>query len=166
MISINVHKDLVGSSLYKEAEASSVDGTERRVTAVALDSICHDEQTQGPYLIKIDVQGAELDVLRGASEILLQTEFIMMEVSLFEFFKGGPQFSDVVSFMKDKGFVCSDIYGFQYRPLDNALSQVDIAFVKENGRFRQTHVYATLEQRAIQNAQFMTALEKLGNRPV
>jgi len=163
--SINVHNDLVGSSIYKETEGGSIDGTERNVALVALDSVCHEQHTEGPYLIKIDVQGAEIDVLQGASTILAETEFVILEVSLFEFFKGGPQFSDVIAFMKDKGFVCYDIYGFQYRPFDNALSQIDAVFVKENGRFRQIHVYATPEQREIQDAQIKTALEGVLNRP-
>lgn len=157
----NVHKDLVGSSLYKETEGGGVDGTERTVPVVTLDWVCREEKTTGPYLIKIDVQGAELDVLRGAAEILPETECIFLEVSLFEFFKGGPQLFDVIFFMKECGFVCYDIFGFQYRLLDNALSQVDMVFVKEKGLFRSDHSYATREQRAAQDAQFIKIMENV-----
>jgi hypothetical protein len=44
--------------------------------------------------------------------------------------------------MKDRGFVVYDICGFVQRPLDGALAQVDLAFVKENGHFRKCHDYA------------------------
>ena len=107
-----------------------------------------------PILLKVDVQGAELDVMRGAARILEGCEFVILEVSFFEFFKGGPQFYDVVSFMKARGFIACDIGGLQYRLLDHALSQVDLAFCKQDGLFRQSHVYATPAQRAIQNRQF------------
>jgi hypothetical protein len=60
---------------------------------------------------------------------------------------GGPQFYDVVSRMKQFGFVVYDMWGLNYRPFDNALVQVDMAFVREEGAFRGSHVFATLEQR-------------------
>jgi hypothetical protein len=53
--------------------------------------------------------------------------------------------------MKSHGFVAYDVFGFQYRPLDNALSQADIAFVREGGSFRQHHYYATRNQREQQD---------------
>ena len=44
-----------------------------------------------------------------------------------------------------------DIYELQYRPLDHALSRVDVVLVKEDGQFRKFHHYATPEQRVKQN---------------
>jgi FkbM family methyltransferase len=148
---INVHPDLVGSSLYLEEENSDVNGIERIVPAITLDEFCQNTKTQGPYLIKIDTQGAELDVLMGAKTVLPETAFVILEVSFFEFFRGGPQIYDCIVFMKEHGFVAYDIFGFQYRPSDGAMSQVDIAFVEEKGPFRQHHYYATPDQRAAQN---------------
>jgi FkbM family methyltransferase len=151
---INVHPDLVGSSLYKEEEGAHVDGVERRVPGVSLNEICATRETRPPYLIKIDTQGSELDVLRGAEQILPQTDFIIMEVSLFGFFKGGPQLYDCMEFMKARGFVAYDIFDPQYRLLDGAMSQIDIAFVQDRSKFRKFHFYATREQRAEQNRRF------------
>ncbi len=157
-VTINVHPDLLGSSLYLEAEDSNVNGVPRTVPAIVLDGLTKDERIKAPFLIKIDVQGAELDVLLGVEAILGSTEYIILEVSFFEFFKGGPQFWDVVNFMKSKGFVAYDIWGLQYRPLDNGLSQVDIAFVKETGLFRKYHSYATAGQREDQNKRLQSLM--------
>jgi FkbM family methyltransferase len=150
-VTINVHPDWVGSSLYIEDEATDVNGVPRTVPAVPLDQIARDANLIAPFLIKIDVQGAELDVLLGAEATLQATELIILEASFFEVFKGGPQFYDIVTFMKSKGFVAYDLFGLQYRPLDNALSQVDVVFVKEGGIFRKYHYYATPRQREEQN---------------
>jgi FkbM family methyltransferase len=159
---LNVHHDLVGSSLYNEVEeGTDINGTPREVRTVTIDGMVARRQARPPYLIKIDVQGAELDVLRGAENALKHTEYILLEVSLFQFFKNGPSFSDVVAYMKDKGFVPYDLYELQYRPLDCALAQVDIAFVREAGDFRKTHAYATPEQRAEQNRRFLSYLRRL-----
>ena len=157
-VTINVHPDLLGSSLYLEAEDSNVNGVPRTVPAIVLDGLTKDKRIKAPFLINIDVQGAELDVLLGVEATLGSTEYIILEVSFFEFFKGGPQFWDVVNFMKSKGFVAYDIWGLQYRPLDNGLSQADIAFVKETGLFRKNHSYATAGQREDQNKRFQSLM--------
>jgi FkbM family methyltransferase len=161
---LNVHPDWAGSSLYREEEESDVNGVPRTVPAVALDSLQSELSLQAPFLLKVDVQGAELDVLAGAGEVLRGAEYVLLEVSLFEFFKGGPQFHDVVTFMKSHGFVAYDVYGLQYRPLDQALAQVDIAFVKEGGSLRQHHHYATSRQREEQNRRFERRRKELLRR--
>jgi FkbM family methyltransferase len=146
-ITINVHPDLVGSSFYLEAEGSTVNGFQREVPVITLDTLVDTDRIRAPVLLKIDVQGAELDVLSGGEKLLSSTEYALIEISLFEFFKGGPQLHDIIEFMKVRGFVAYDISGLQYRPFDNALSQVDLSFVKEGGLFRRHHQYATAEQR-------------------
>ncbi len=146
-IAINVHPDLSGSTIFKESEGLKADGLSRRVDMVRLDTLCRMKNMPGPYLIKIDTQGAELLVLEGAAGILSETEVIILEVSFFQFYKNGPQFFDVVAGMKNLGFCAYDIYGGQLRPLDGALAQVDMVFVKANGPFRENHHYATPRQR-------------------
>jgi len=147
----NVHNDKFGSSLLSEVEGASVDGAPRTVPVVTIDQQCAEKNLTGPFLIKLDVQGAELQVLSGATRTLQQTEAVILEVTLFGTMIGGPQFYDVVHFMKQSGFVAYDIFAVNYRPLDGALAQVDMIFVRENGPFRQTHAFATPAQREASN---------------
>jgi len=144
---LHVHPDLLGSSLFLEEEDSDVNGTPVEVEVVTLDELCAARNCKPPYLIKIDTQGAELEVLAGAMQVLEETELLLLEVSLFRFFRGGPLFHDVIAYMKERGFVVYDILDFCYRPLDGALCQVNLVFVKDTGRFREHHFYATKEQR-------------------
>ena len=143
----NVHTDhLVGSSFFNEAMGPDFDGTQRMVNAVRIDDVLRENRIQGPYLIKVDTQGSELNVLEGALKTLEETELIILEVSMFQFMVGAPQFHDVVIYMKNRGFVAYDIFGGTTRPLDVALGQIDMVFVKENGLFRRNHCYATPDQ--------------------
>ena len=144
---LNVHSDKCGSSFLKEVEGPSVDGYPRQVPVVTVDQVCSEKNLKGPYLMKVDVQGAELQVLAGSKRTLQETDVVILEVTLFGMMIGGPQLYDVVSKMKEFGFVAYDVCGFLYRPFDDALSQVDVVFVREQGRFRKSHVYATAEQR-------------------
>jgi len=159
-VTINVHPDLSGSSIYFEDEDSNVNGVPRVVTAITLDELCRVNKLKPPYLIKIDVQGSELDALKGGIKTLQGAEYIILETVLFEFFKDGPQIFDIFEFMKEQGFVCYDIFDPGYRLFDGAMSQVDIAFVKESGQFRSYHFYATREQREIQNIKFLESLKQ------
>jgi FkbM family methyltransferase len=145
---LNVHTgQLDCSSLLKETEGASVDGTPREVPVVTIDELCSRKELSGPYLIKIDAQGAELRALRGAARVLRDTEVVILEVTLFGTMIGGPQLADVVTFMNERGFVAYDVWGFLYRPYDGALSQIDVAFVRQDGLYRRSHVFATPEQR-------------------
>ncbi len=153
-IEINVHPDLVGSSIYLENENSDVNGIPRSISSVTLDNIFKKKNLLDKgvdYLIKIDTQGSEIDVLKGAEKILKYTECVILETTLFEPFIGGHSFFDVIKFMKDKGFVAYEMFSPSYRPLDGAMIQIDIAFVKEFGKFRQHHCYANENQRTSHN---------------
>ena len=127
-----------------------MDGIPREVPLVTIDNLCAERSLHGPFLIKVDVHGAELQVLAGALRTLEQTEAVILETTLFGTMLGGPQVYDVIEWMKEAGFAIYDIYGFNYRPLDGALCKVDMVFVKEKGRFREQHAFATAEQRQVQ----------------
>jgi FkbM family methyltransferase len=148
---IHVHPDLVGSSLLLETEGHGVDGFEREIPATTVDEVVRSHEAPGPYLLKVDVQGAELDVLGGAAETLRSTDLIILEVSFFRFFMGGPQFYDVVAYMRETGFVVYDIFNLLYRPLDGALAQADVMFVPNGSPLRSQHIYAGPDQRRAQN---------------
>jgi hypothetical protein len=46
---------------------------------------------------------------------------------------------EVLAFMAERDFFPYDVFGGYNRPLDNALAQLDIAFVKREGPFRCDH---------------------------
>lgn len=145
-IIINVHPDLVGSSLFRESEESDVNGVPRTVAMVAVDTVA--AELPGPILLKADVQGAELAVLAGAAATLQRTECVVLETSFFRFFDGAPLAFEVMAALRDQGFAVHDIVGLAHRPLDGALAQADIVFVREDSALRRHHHYASALQRA------------------
>lgn len=120
----------------------------REIPVVTLDDLCRERNLETPYVLKVDVGGAELQVLDGASKTLKDTALVILEVSFFSFGDGWPEFYDVIDYMKKRGFVAYDVFGGHNRPLDRARAMVDIAFVKENGRFRTSCAWISLEQQA------------------
>jgi FkbM family methyltransferase len=57
-----------------------------------------------PALLKIDVQGLELEVLRGGTRVLKSVDAVLVECSFFEFYSGQARADDVVRFLHEHGF--------------------------------------------------------------
>ena len=144
---INVHPyHLAGSTLMKQEAGAQADGEPRKIRVIQLDDALEQRSLPQPSLIKIDVQGAELKVLDGCQKCLKHADVVVLEVSLFKLMKGIPEIYDVMHYMKTRGFVAYDIIHGINRPLDNALAQVDILFVREDGMFRKDHAFCSIEQ--------------------
>lgn len=137
-----VPPDLARASLRLERDFSPRDVRTRDIPCAPLDAMVTDRRWRAPFLLKLDVQGAELDVLRGARRVLRQAAYVVLEASLYDFYHGGPLIGDCVTFMRESGFDVYDVMDPQYRPYDRALAQVDLAFVPSGGPLRAVHRFA------------------------
>lgn len=102
-----------GNSYYREnpryqpiaAEIYS-DDHKRRVKAVTLDAVVNLKQFPKPDFIKMDIQGSELDVLKGAEETIKDVEHIVLELQRVEYNLGAPLNKDVIDYMDSLGYDC------------------------------------------------------------
>lgn len=97
---------------------------------------------EGPALAKIDVQGAEMIVLRGMTGRIAELDAVIVETSTIATVKGGPEVADVVAFMREHGFVIADVLGLKRRPLDDATAQLDLLFVPQDSSLRADRRWA------------------------
>jgi FkbM family methyltransferase len=131
---IVVRRNIGGSSFFEE-QGRAPDVTGRYPVKVRrFDSIF--SEFDRPALAKIDVQGAELAVIRGMEGIVRQIDSIIVEVSTIATVIGGPEVSDVIALLDQMGLRLYDILSLNRRPLDGALAQVDLAFVQEQSALR------------------------------
>lgn len=88
-------------------------------------------------LIKIDCQGAEISILKGASSILEKTDFILLEIPLFGQYNDGiPNFLEHIQYMNSIGFITYDIVENNY--INNFNMQLDVVFINKNHEFNKT----------------------------
>ena len=129
-----VYKNQGLSSAYPAARAVA-EADRITVPTVQLDTLMADTDLKPPYAIKIDVEGAELDVLRGASRTLEETQAVVVETSIGKRRIGAAEFGDVVCFMREHGFSVFDLTsGSNW---EGNLSLVDVIFVRTDSAVRE-----------------------------
>ena len=82
-------------------------------------------------LIKIDVQGSEIDIINGGLEIFKAAKGILMEVSLVEYNQNAPTKDFVYDYMDNLGFKPVELIGNINHPLTYKLIQQDILFLNK-----------------------------------
>jgi FkbM family methyltransferase len=82
-------------------------------------------------LIKIDVQGSEIDIINGGLEIFKNAKGILMEVSLVEYNQNAPTKDFVYEYMDNLGFKPVELIGNINHPLTYELIQQDILFLNK-----------------------------------
>lgn len=131
-VEFNIYE--TASSVLKEDNETGAKVEIRTLTT--LDQLTINTPFAQPDFIKIDTQGYELEILKGAEKTMQYAEFVLLEVSLIDIYKGCPLVAEVMAFMQAKSFVLYDICSLMRRPFDNALYQSDFLFVKESSPFR------------------------------
>ena len=121
----NVNPIGTGSSLYKENTNWYTEGKTQTVVTKRLDD-CNYFDGAPIDFIKLDVQGSELDILRGGENTIKNTTFVMAEVSLLEYNQGAPLIDAVVDKMVELGFCIVDVV--DYHRSNGIIIQLDLLF--------------------------------------
>lgn len=97
------------ASLLDVAAASKEDfgvipGPEVGVLLAPLDQWVAAHDLRWPDLIKLDLQGYEIEALKGAKHCLEHARWVLCEMSFREYYHGQPSFAEVVRFLDAAGF--------------------------------------------------------------
>jgi FkbM family methyltransferase len=146
-VQLNVSADLEASSVLPMEERhvrhcpeSAYVGVETVELAV-LDEV-------GPSLIgeweraylKLDVQGYELEVLRGAARLLPRIALVEAELSLVPLYRGGPLYRGVIDHLDDHGFELISVEGITEEPETGHMLQFDGVFAQSTSTGRRASV--------------------------
>ena len=101
-----------------------------------------DDYSGCAQLLKLDVQGYELEILKGAPKVLSSAEVVLLEGNFLDLHIGVPLAHEVLQFMAERGFVLYDTGDFYRRPLDQALWCMDLVFVRRDGEWRLSKRWA------------------------
>jgi FkbM family methyltransferase len=135
------NKDIGFSSLFPinpdyTKRRGSIVQDEVLVDAITLDNYFQDKPH--PDILWIDVEGAELQVLRGATRVLPSVKLIHVEVSFRPMQVGKPLFWELARYLKSQGFAFHGFmeisalkaFLYRYRLLPNLPWRLNAVFVR------------------------------------
>jgi FkbM family methyltransferase len=127
---VNYYKCLdgvpTGNGIYPENTDYKFEPEKRK--AITLSTLLGSEN--GFDLIKMDVQGAERDIIQGSLPIMANTKFLLLELQTVQYTKGTPRFSEMVTYLHDLGFEFVDIFDLKYDR--DCLIEMDCLFINRN----------------------------------
>jgi FkbM family methyltransferase len=139
---------------FYNTHITSVQNTEyaqmRTLPLTTLDRLVQGRSLKPPYILKLDVQGAELDVLRGALATLAQSVIVTTEIQIF---LERDNIVELLAFMQGQGFVLFDLTEQGYYPSSNVLCQCYATFIPKAMDFRKNLKWCTPEQEPVVNEQ-------------
>jgi FkbM family methyltransferase len=104
---------------------------ETRVDVQTVDEFCKTENVARIDVLKLDTQGFDLEVLRGAANMLAQSKIglVYLEIIFPGMYEELPSFSDIYQFLISKGFRLVSFYDFHYQ--NQLVSWTDALFLHE-----------------------------------
>lgn len=127
----NGEEGCTGNSIYKENSDFYKEGA---YYSIKLHTKTLDKEFNGMCfdLIKIDVQGSELDIIKGGLQLIKKAKALLLEVSIEEFNIGSPKKETVFAFLQDIGYVPVKKIADLNHPIHHTLVQQDFLFLNKN----------------------------------
>lgn len=118
------------TQLHKNAFPITEKVREEKIFVKVLDRIVKDLKLKKKVMMKIDVQGYEIHVLRGAENTIKEVDIILIETSFYELYKNQPLFKDIYNFLSDRGFNYYGSLEQLYDERDGKILQADSVFIR------------------------------------
>lgn len=99
------------------------------VETISIDDFIEGHETTAPDYLKIDVQGAEYEILEGSELALNNITGIFLETQLREIYLGAPLFPEIHMFLNNLGFRL--IFCEYNADLGGELVEFDVAYVRD-----------------------------------
>jgi FkbM family methyltransferase len=123
-----------GSSIYEEN--TNYERTIRHKKMKKLDDFDLKFDLFSGGFLKLDVQGSEIDVIRGAKKIIERTDVVLMEMNLLNYNEGAPALNVVIQELDNLGFSVFDICD-EHRTHQGILFQIDVIFMRTDSEIRK-----------------------------
>lgn len=91
-----------------------------------------DDVLDGTYfeLLKLDTQGSERDILKGAPDTIANAKAVVLEVALEQYNEGAPSAEEMIQFMGSHGFHLAEVLSNIPHPIGRHTIQQDLLFVR------------------------------------
>jgi len=124
--------DVSSSFKYTEAEAKAKGYKQIQLPIITLNKLLSDNTLPTPDILKIDAEGIDLQVLKGASDHIGKIEVILIEAGVVNK-SFDNSFLKTINYMDENGYRLFDITELNRPYQPRVLWLVELVFVKKNG---------------------------------
>jgi FkbM family methyltransferase len=96
-----------------------------------LDAYCQEAGINAVDLLKIDVQGAEAAVLRGAARTLEITEAVVLEASFYDFYEHRTAIADLEHYLRPAGLALFSILEISQNPMNGRTDWAELLYSRD-----------------------------------
>ena len=127
-----------GNSYYKEighcnSHNAYTENHIKHKIGMKLETVVKNKKIPLPDLIKIDVQGAELDILKGSMKVINNAKFLIVELQHVEYNQGAPLCNKTRDFLIENGW---EVYAEKF---SNNGPDADWCFINKNNHYFELH---------------------------
>ncbi len=109
------------TELQNQLHPGTAEAGVEKVQVERLAGVLSAEEIIAPALLKLDVQGYELEALRGCLDLLPSFAYLYVECSFVELYRGQAFADQVIAFLREHGFVLTGIYSLYHDKNGRAL---------------------------------------------
>ncbi|MEO1056379.1 MAG: FkbM family methyltransferase [Actinomycetota bacterium] len=150
-IEMTVFPDATGSTTL---DVAAYDDGRRalRVAMRSVDSVIAAGEAPVPDLLKVDIQGGELAVLRGARNTLPQVKFLLLETWLTRGYGANtPLLVELMDFLRPFRFVPYE-FGDVFRDANDYAAAIDVLFINAAFGLQPHHYFSGVKDTALVGA--------------
>jgi len=121
-----------GNSIYREQTSYFPDTQYKILETITLDTLVKLKNYPYPDLIKLDTQGSELDIIKGAPLCMEHASYLIIEIVRdgIEYNRGGYKKNEVIDYLKNIGWYVLNS-DFSSNPVDSDWCFVNAKKLKE-----------------------------------
>lgn len=116
---------------HKASFPDAVDTQALDMAIIPLDELISVEGLPPVDLLKLDVQGFELEVLKGATGLLGRVPHVLAETSFRPLYEGEPTMAEITGYLSPYGFACVGALDMLPAPDTGLMVQADLLFSRQ-----------------------------------
>lgn len=151
---VDIHE--ISTLCYEDKHVSPEAQFDVKVTTI--DSFFSGKKISGPIFLKTDVQGFDLEVVKGSKKLLPHIDFVLNEIPIYGPWGGGSDIKDYIDFYYSNNFILYDLVEPLRRPDDDRLHSIDLCFANGKLPLAAKNLYTSGKQTIAKSLEYYKAI--------
>jgi FkbM family methyltransferase len=120
------------SNLHVDAHPYTKNYSKIKVASDKMDNLVEASELTQNVILKLDVQGYEIEVLKGAEGLLKHVKFIYSEVCFNKLYEEQPLFDEIINFLRERGYRIAGVENISQSLKNGMFLNADVFFARNS----------------------------------